>query len=861
LNKIFDLNSIRKLFLDFFKNKDHKTFNSLSLVPQNDDSLLLINSGMAPYKKYFSGEEVAVYKRIVSCQKCIRTNDIDNVGKTSRHATFFEMLGNFSFGDYFKREAIHFAWEFLTKILEIDKRKLFVTVFKDDLEAYEIWCEILDRKKIFRLDKKDNFWEIDKGPCGPCSEIYYYRGDEFNIKCENRNCGPGCNCDNYIEIWNLVFTQFNKISDDEYLNLSQKNIDTGMGLERIVAVLQKVNYIFDIEENKIISNEIFGNLNFNYGNSKKVDVAVRIIMDHIKAAVFMISDDIYPSNDGRGYVLRKLLRRAMCKIKILDIKNNILESIAIKYMEFYCDCYGEIENKKSKILDLIKQEKNKFDETLNLGIEKIKSIIFDINSDDKKNRIISGEEAFRLYDTHGFPLEIVQEFADDSNCEIDSESFYKKVNEQREKSRSNNKKNEDKINQVLIDLLKSFGETKFLYDTEYLESSVVAIIDENILVKKINIIDKKILIVLRESIFFAESAGQTFDTGILRSKTGEIKIVACYRIGNKFLHECVLINGEIFENQDVEMILDKYRRKSISRNHTATHLLHRALKKILNKNIRQMGSSVDEKKLRFDFNYEKELNNIDLIEIEDFVNKKISKCANVDIFYKNIDEAKKSGAIALFDNKYGDVVRVVNIDDFSMEMCSGTHVKNTSEILGFKIINKKNISVGIKRIEAITGDSVRNYYIGAEKKLLEKINYLEIKEKKTNEEIKKFKSKEIKIVANNLINNCETFKNKISFIFYLNKEIDQNKFKLLIDNMKNKKDNCVIFLFNDDNLTALSNINNFDINDLILNLSREFNFKGGGNKNYAKAGGIDISLHDRIINKTREVLKNLNIKF
>ena len=683
-------NDIRKNFLEFFKSKEHYVEESFSLVPKNDKSLLLINAGMAPLKNYFLGIETPPSKRMATCQKCVRTGDIENVGRTARHATFFEMLGNFSFGDYFKKEAISFGWEFVTKVLKIDEDKLWVTVYEEDDEAYNIWKNEVKvpEHKIVRLGKDDNFWEIGngQGPCGPCSEIYIDRGEEFT--CDNSNCKPGCDCDRFLEFWNLVFTQFDKQLDGTYKPLEHPNIDTGMGLERMACIMQGVESIFDIDTMKQIRDKICSISKKEYQKDEKTDISIRIITDHLRAITFMVSDGIVPSNEGRGYVLRRLARRAIRHAKLIGIETSFINDVADVVIDVYADGYGELLENKDYINKILKIEEEKFNETLGSGINILNTYIE--NSINSNNKVISGEDAFKLYDTYGFPLELTIEIAQEKNCKVDKDEFENQMEMQRQRARNARAKGSDiGWKDEISSLNLTVKDTEFIgYDKLECETVIQDIVFENALVDKADENDE-IILIFDKTPFYAESGGQVGDTGFILGDGFEILVKDVKKATNGlFLHHCLIKKGIVKKSDKAKLSVDKNKRFETRRNHTATHLLHKALKLVLGNHIQQAGSLVSNERLRFDFNHFSAMTKDEILAVEKMVNREIFNAHDVKTEVMDIESAKNSGALSLFDEKYGDVVRVLSVGDFSKEFCGGTHVSNSNDIGMFKIVSE-----------------------------------------------------------------------------------------------------------------------------------------------------------------------------
>ena len=873
----FTQSKLRELYLNFFESKGHLKLESFSLIPDHrDKSLLLINAGMAPLKKYFSGQEKPPSFRVTTCQKCVRTNDIENVGKTSRHATFFEMLGNFSFGNYFKDEAINWAWEFVTQILNLPKEKLFVTVYKDDDEAFEIWQKNIDAKKIFKMDKEDNFWEIGEGPCGPCSEIYFDRGEKFG--CGGKNCKPGCDCDRFIEIWNLVFTQFNKNPDGSYSKLKQKNIDTGMGLERIAVVMQNVNSIFEIDTMREIINKIADGAEINYGEDEKKDIAIRIIADHIKAAVFMIADNIFISNEGRGYILRRLIRRALCRIKILNIeKKNFLAELIKLVVKIFGDYYKNLVDKKDEIIKIVLDEEKKFNDVILGGLNIFMDLIEKTKGQGKN--IISGKEAFKLHDTFGFNMDLMKEFASENEIMIDEQEFEIELEKQKERARkSQANKNENGFLIEVQEEIKKLSATEFIgYENfEIGDAKIVMLFENNDGIKnEIRNEEQEFYIIFDKTIFFAEESGQISDSGILKTETGEAKIIACKKIfGDKYIHKAKLISGFIKLEQTGNLKLDFEKRFCIARNHTATHLLHKILREKIFDETKQMGSYIDENYFRFDFLCKKVLSEKDLELIENELNKKIFESLEVKTEKKEINEAINSGATALFDEKYGDIVRVVKIGNYSQELCSGTHVKNTAQINCFKIISESGVSAGIRRIEAVTGPKAIDFCNKKQKEILEacvllkadKNNFLH-KLKSFIDDDKKNKNKIARLenilsseMAKKICDKCELI-NNMNFVFDSFDDFDLKFLRDVADKIKNKLKKCVVVLVNkNENKINLifSRTDDLDLdldaNEIIKNLANKFGGNGGGRKNYAQLGGINFNDLNLVLSEIKNIL-------
>lgn len=703
------LNEIRKLFLDFFESKGHLVEQSFPLVPLNDKSLLLINSGMAPLKAYFAGTEVPPRKRMATCQKCIRTGDIENVGKTARHATFFEMLGNFSFGDYFKIESLQWGWEFVTKHLDMPIDKLWATIYEDDNDAYDIWVNTigLSPDRVVRLGKKDNFWEIGVGPCGPCSEIYFDRGEVYG--CNDPNCKPGCDCDRYVEFWNHVFTQFDRDEEGNYNPLPNPNIDTGAGLERVACIMQGVDSIFEIDTMQHILHTVCENINKKYNEDSQTDISIRIITDHIRSITFMISDGILPSNEGRGYVLRRLLRRAARHGILLGKADSFLYKVLDAVVAMYGDSYTELKEKKDYIRKVIQVEEERFQETIHVGLEILNGYISDMESNNEK--VLKGEYAFKLYDTYGFPIDLTKEILEEKGLVVDEEEFNLEMNKQRERAR-NARLGED-IEGWKEDIFSSLSKdvkTSFQgYEELVLSSKVLSIVKGNEVVSSATKGDE-IVVILEETTFYAESGGQVGDLGYLANEFFKGLVKGTKKGPNNQIHHVVVVEeGTIEIGNIVECQVDKLNRYNTAKNHTATHLLHRVLKEVVGEHVQQAGSLVSPDKLRFDFTHFEGVSKEQLNEIERAINEKILLNLDVEVFEASLKEAQTLGAEALFGEKYGERVRVVKIADESIELCGGTHVGNISEIGIFVITSESGVASGVRRIEAITGIEAYNY--------------------------------------------------------------------------------------------------------------------------------------------------------
>ncbi|QIB69437.1 alanine--tRNA ligase [Aminipila butyrica] len=696
------LNEIREAFQNFYVGKEHYKRKSFSLVPEKDKSLLLINSGMAPLKPYFAGLETPPSKRMTTCQKCIRTGDIDNVGLTARHGTFFEMLGSFSFGDYFKKESLIWGWEFITQVLHMPEDKLWATVYQDDDDAFDIWKNVigLPEERIVRLGKEDNFWEIGTGPCGPCSEIYFDRGESYS--CDNEDCKPGCDCDRYVEFWNHVFTQFSRDEEGNYSDLAHPNIDTGMGLERLACIMQGVDSIFDIDTIKYILDGVVEKSGIEYGHGKqKTDVSIRIITDHIRSVTFMIADGISPSNEGRGYVLRRLLRRAARHGKLLNIQGPFLVQLSERVIQMSGKAYPELEEKRDYIHKLITIEEEKFSSTIDQGTNIIAEYVEQLKKEGSSE--LSGEKVFKLYDTYGFPLELTQEILAENQCTADIDGFNANMLHQKETARAARKSvDDDGWSEENLEF-GSGSKTEFTgYKTTVDTGVVKGIFCNKNSVEKAAMGDD-VRIILDKTPFYAESGGQIYDHGLILHDNFTAEVLEVTKLQGNFAHKLRIVKGQLSVGDTVKLLVDVPVRNHISRNHTATHLLHQALKEVVGSHIQQAGSSVNAEGLRFDFNHYEGVSKEQLTAVERIVNDKIMHFLPVTVEEMSMEDAAKAGATALFGEKYGDRVRVVSVGDFSKELCGGTHVANSGLIGAFKILSESGVAAGIRRIEATTG--------------------------------------------------------------------------------------------------------------------------------------------------------------
>ena len=874
--KQLGLHEVRKEFLDFFKEKEHLVVSSFSLIPKNDKSLLLIGAGMAPLKKYFTGESVPPSKKMSTCQKCIRTGDIDNVGKTDRHATFFEMLGNFSFGDYFKKEAIEWAWEFLTERLEISEELLWASVYEEDDEAYDLWNKHIGvpKERIVRLGKEDNFWELEVGPSGPCSEIYIDRGIEYG--CGDEDCKPGCECDRFIEVWNLVFTQFDKDEKGIYHPLAHPNIDTGMGLERIATVLEGANNIFEVKAIQKIIHKIESISNYKYGENQEKDVSVRVITDHSRAMTFLVSDGVLPSNEGRGYVLRRLIRRAARHGKLLGINNEFLNDVVNTVIESWKVEYKDLEDRKEQINKIIKAEEDKFQETINQGIDILESYIKEMLEDG--TNILTGERAFKLYDTYGFPLDLTKEILEERSFAVDEDRFNEKMEEQKDRARSARVdggnigwKDKDSID-IFNNLVSEFKGYEF---TEF-TSKITSLIHDNNEVEEL-LEGQEGIIVLDKTPFYGESGGQVGDTGFIGNDNFKAEVTDTLHINDSIVHYVKLLEGNAKVNSSVSAQVDNYRRDSLRRNHSATHLLHKALKEVLGEHVNQAGSIVQPNRLRFDFTHFEGISKEDLLKIERRVNDKILAGMEVKTSILSLEEAQKTGAVGLFEDKYGDEVRIISMGDYSKELCGGTHVSNTSNIGLFKILSEGGIASGVRRIEAITGLSVYEYLNNLDDELeeishilktnrnniLERAHSLTDEIKLREKEIEDLKRKLATDISQDIINSSIEM-DGIKTIAYKVENMDIDSLRNLGDEVRDKINSGVIVLasVNNDKVTFLAMVTKdlvkkgISAGITVREVAKVTGGNGGGRPDMAQAGGKDKTKVDEALSMVSELVKN-----
>ena len=849
---------------------------SFSLVPHNDNSLLLINSGMAPLKPYFTGQEIPPSRRVTTCQKCIRTGDIENVGKTARHGTFFEMLGNFSFGDYFKREAIQWSWEFLTEVVGLDANRLYPSVYVDDQEAFEIWNKEMGipAERIFKFGKEDNFWEHGSGPCGPCSEIYYDRGENYG--CGKPDCTVGCECDRYMEIWNNVFTQFDNDGKGNYSELEQKNIDTGMGLERLASIVQDVDSIFDVDTLKALREHVCALSGAVYGEDYSKDVSIRVITDHIRSVTFMISDGIIPSNNGRGYVLRRLLRRACRHGRLLGIEGKFLTKLAETVIEGSKDGYPELFEKKDMIFNVIGQEEDQFNKTIDQGLKILSDMIEEMS--EKEEQTLSGENAFKLYDTYGFPLDLTMEILEEKGFGVDEEGFKAAMEEQRVKARkARGVTNYMGADATVYDEIDPSITTEFVgYDHLDYTSDITVLTTENELVQEISEGEDGTIFV-EQTPFYATMGGQEGDTGVITTDAAEFVVKDTIKLlGGKVGHVGTVKKGTFKIGDSVQLSVAVKERNNTCKNHSATHLLQKALKTVLGSHVEQKGSLVTPDRLRFDFVHFSAMTPEEIARTEMLVNEEIAKNSEVVTKVMNLEEAKATGAMALFGEKYENDVRVVSMGDFSKELCGGTHVKNTGMITTFKIVSEAGVAAGVRRIEALTGDGVFRYYHEIEQelaeaakaakstpdKLKEKIEHMIAEIKTLQSEVESLKSKAAKDALGDVMNQVKEV-NGIKLLATAVEDVDMNGLRELGDQLKEKLGQGVIVIASSANgkvnLVAMATeeamAKGAHAGNLIKGIAALVGGGGGGRPNMAQAGGKNPAGIPDAIAKVEEVLK------
>ena len=850
---------------------------SFSLVPHNDKSLLLINSGMAPLKPYFTGAEIPPRRRVTTCQKCIRTGDIENVGKTARHGTFFEMLGNFSFGDYFKREAIAWSWEFLTEVVGLDADRLYPSIYEEDEEAFEIWNKEMGipAERIFRFGKADNFWEHGVGPCGPCSEIYYDRGEEYG--CGKPTCGVGCDCDRYMEFWNLVFTQFDRQEDGSYPRLAKPNIDTGMGLERMATIMQGVDSIFDVDTIKALRNAVCAVAGVEYEKDHNTDVSVRVITDHIRSVTFMTADGVLPSNEGRGYVLRRLLRRAARHGRLLGINKTFLADLCKVVIETSGDAYPELVEKQDYIYKVITVEENSFYKTIDKGMEILKADIEEMKAAGET--IMKGEKSFRLYDTYGFPIDLTKEILEEEGLGLDEKAFKNEMQLQKERARAAREADTYMgADETVYHQLDTAMITEFTgYDGgPVTEAKGSALVVNNAVADSASAGDE-VSVFLDKTPFYAESGGQVGDNGIIKTEMGTVEVTDCIKvIGGKIAHIGTVSEGSISVGDSAAAEIDRVRRLSTSRNHSATHLLQKALRTVLGTHVEQAGSYVTPDRLRFDFTHFAAMTPEEIQQVEDIVNEKILESLPISATQESIEDARKLGAMALFGEKYGNIVRVVNMGGYSIELCGGAHLDNTAQVGSFKIVSESGIASGVRRIEALTGAAALKHYQRQEESLkavckavksnpenmVKRVEAVIAEQKQLAKELESLKAKMAGGAADSILANAVEVKG-IKLVAAEVKEADANALRTMGDQLKNKLGSGVVVLASANggkvNLLAMATDDavkaGAHVGNIIKAAAAVCGGGGGGRPNMAQAGGKDASKITEALTKAKEVLE------
>ena len=872
----YGVNELRKMFLEFFEGKGHLAMKSFSLVPHNDKSLLLINSGMAPLKPYFTGAEVPPRKRVTTCQKCIRTGDIENVGKTARHGTFFEMLGNFSFGDYFKKEAIRWSWEFLTEVVGLDADRLYPSVYLDDDEAFDIWNKEIGipAERIFRFGKEDNFWEHGAGPCGPCSEIYYDRGERYG--CGEPGCTVGCECDRYMEVWNNVFTQFENDGEGHYEELQQKNIDTGMGLERLAVAVQDVDSIFDIDTICALRNKVCELTGTEYKKDENVDVSIRLITDHIRSATFMISDGIMPTNEGRGYVLRRLIRRAARHGRLLGVKGNFLAALSSTVIEGSKDGYPELDERKDFIFNVLTKEEEQFSKTIDQGLHILEEMEAEMKAAGSTQ--LSGENAFKLYDTYGFPLDLTKEILEEKGITIDEAGFKTAMEEQREKARKAREvTNYMGADATVYDEIDPKVTTEFVgYDNLSHQSKITVLTTDTEIVEALTE-DEKGTVFVEETPFYATMGGQEGDKGVIELGDARFVVEDTIKLrGGKVGHVGRLTKGMLKTGDVVTLKVSAKDRADTCKNHSATHLLQKALKTVLGSHVEQKGSLVTPDRLRFDFAHFQAMTQEELAQVEAMVNEEIQAALPVVTEVMSIEDAKKTGAMALFGEKYGDSVRVVSMGDFSKELCGGTHVSNTGVITTFKIVSEAGIAAGVRRIEALTGDGVFDYYKEMEQKLaqiaallkttpaeaVDKIAHLQAEVKELHGENESLKAKLAQEAVGDVMNQVKEVKGT-KLLAVSVADVDMNGLRDLGDQLKEKLGEGVVVLasVNGGKVNLLAMVTDSAMKagahagNLVKGMAAVVGGGGGGRPNMAQAGGKNPEKVPEALEKAAELLE------
>nr|WP_302327208.1 alanine--tRNA ligase [Enterocloster lavalensis] len=870
------VNELRRMFLEFFESKGHLAMKSFSLVPHNDNSLLLINSGMAPLKPYFTGQEIPPRKRVTTCQKCIRTGDIENIGKTARHGTFFEMLGNFSFGDYFKDDAIRWTWEFLTEVVGLDPDRLYPSVYLEDDEAFRIWNEKIGipAERIFKFGKEDNFWEHGSGPCGPCSEVYYDRGEKYG--CGKPGCTVGCDCDRFIEVWNNVFTQFDNDGKGHYTELEHKNIDTGMGLERLAVVVQGVDSLFTVDTNKALLDRVCELAHTEYQKDHETDVSLRIVADHVKSCTFMISDGIMPSNEGRGYVLRRLLRRAARHGRKLGIEGQFMAGLAATVIELSKDGYPELEDNKAMIFKVLEQEEDKFNKTIDQGLFILNDRIADMQA--KGENTLAGADAFKLYDTYGFPLDLTREILEEKGYGVDEDGFAAAMKEQKDKARKARKTtNYMGADVTVYQSIDPAITTEFVgYNNLTAESKITVLTTEDEIVEALTD-GQRGTVITEQTPFYGTMGGQQGDVGMITGQNGEFKVEDTIHLqGGKVGHVGVMTRGMLQSGNTVTLSVCARNRALTCQNHSATHLLQKALRLVLGEHVKQSGSYVDAGRLRFDFTHFSAMTPEELEKVEELVNQEIRAGLPVETQVMTLDEAKKTGAMALFGEKYGDSVRVVKMGDFSTELCGGTHVANTGSIASFKILSETGIAAGVRRIEALTSEGLMKHYEEVEKELHEaaktakttpaglsaKIEALLEEIKTLSAENEKLKSKLAKDSLGDVMNQVKEV-NGVKVLASQVADVDMNGLRGLGDQLKDKLGEGVVLIASvmDGKVNLMATATDgaqkkgAHAGNLIKAIAGLVGGGGGGRPGMAQAGGKNPAGVEEALKKAVEVVE------
>ena len=869
------LNELREKYLSFFESKGHLRLPSFSLIPKDDNSLLLINSGMAPMKKYFTGEVTPPRKRVTTCQKCIRTPDIERVGITARHGTYFEMLGNFSFGDYFKHEATAWAWEFCTKVLELPVEKLWVTIYTDDDEAFDIWTKEVgvDASHIVRLGKEDNFWEHGSGPCGPCSEIYFDRGEQYG--CGSPTCGVGCDCDRYVEFWNVVFSQFNSDGKGNYPPMEHPNIDTGMGLERLACIMQGVDNLFLVDTVQNIMKHICRISGVKYGDDPKKDISLRVITDHIRSTTFMIGDGVMPSNEGRGYVLRRLLRRAARHGRLLGIDHTFLAEVADTVINENKNAYPELDEKRAMIVKLIRVEEESFAKTIDQGLQLLNTYI-----DNADTKVFSGADAFRLNDTYGFPLDLTKEIVIERGMTVDEEEFRRLMLEQRERARAARKNAGADAWEGESDLLDGIPETEFLGYRQFETSAkVLAIVKDGARAESATAGDE-ITLVLDQTTFYAESGGQIGDIGVIESADAILNVNNTTKNHAKnYLHHAVVSAGQINVGEEVKVSIDSANRLAIMRNHTAAHLLQAALRKVLGDHVEQAGQLVNEQHVRFDFTHFSALTKEELGKVESLVNEVILSAAPVECREMPIEEAKKLGAMALFGEKYGKIVGVVTVSDFSKEFCGGTHIDNTAKIGLFKIVSESSVAAGVRRVECVTGKGVLGLLnrtleeidetasvlkLNNSSELVQKATQLSAELKEKDRTIETLNSRLAALQIDSLFSGAKEV-NGVQVITGIFAGTEPNALRAMCDRVRDHGPNMVAVLAG--TLDGKANIaacvakdalqKGVNAGQIVRQVAQLAGGNGGGRADSAMAGAKDLNKLEQALNSVEKIVANM----